>query len=372
MTSRARVARVAAGLASFGLAAAAAAHARGVLLAVGARPDPDAVFRNLPEPSVAQEAAGSEAGAGLSLREAAELLAKALRPSGPARAVPTVRPLFPVAPGDLAATWFGHASVLVEVDGARVLTDPVWSKRCSPSLLVGPARLHPPPLPLEHLPDVDVVLLSHDHYDHLDAPTVRALAQRTEAVFVALLGVGAHLRHWGVPDSRVLERGWWEEAAVGGLVITCAPARHFSGRGLRRNTSLWASWSIAGPRRRVYFGGDSGHTRSFAEIGERIGRHDLTLLPIGAYNDLWREIHMNPEEAVQAHLALAKPAAPMLPIHWATFRLAPHPWAEPVERLQAAQREHAGLRVLYPEPGRRVDVTRPPAAAARWWAQAAR
>ncbi|MGL6236139.1 MAG: MBL fold metallo-hydrolase [Segniliparus sp.] len=373
MTTYARAARLAGGLSSFGLAAAATAHARDVLLAIGPWPEPGKVFENLPEPSVSQaSSAPGDSEARLSLWEAANLLVRQLRPSGPGLAIPTVRPLFPVEPGDLAATWFGHASVLVEVDGRRVLTDPVWSRRCSPSQLVGPARLHPPPLPLEHVPELDVVLLSHDHYDHLDVATIRVLAERTEAVFVTPLGVGAHLRHWGVPADRIVERGWWEEAVVGDLVLTCAPARHFSGRGLRRNTSLWASWSIAGPRHKVYFGGDSGHTRSFAEIGERLGRHDLTLLPIGAYNDLWREIHMNPEEAVQAHLALAKPAAPMLPIHWATFRLAPHPWAEPVERLQEAQRAHAGLRVLYPEPGRRVDATRPHANTVRWWESATR
>jgi L-ascorbate metabolism protein UlaG (beta-lactamase superfamily) len=350
------------------LAAASAAQARAVLFAMGSRPASGQVFQNLPEPPLApvSSASGSPSDA-LSPAQAARLLARQLLSGGPGCGVPTVRPVFPVEPGELAVTWFGHATALVEIDGARVLTDPVWSKRCSPTQFVGPARSHPPPLPLEQLPGLDVVLLSHDHYDHLDVGAVRVLAERSDAVFVVPVGVGAHLRHWGVPNDRILERHWWEEAAVGDLVCTCAPARHFSGRGLKRNTSLWASWSIAGPRHKVYFGGDSGFTRSFAQIGERLGRHDLTLLPIGAYSDLWREIHMNPHEAVRAHLSLAKPNAPMLPIHWATFRLAPHPWAEPVEWLLQEHQRSAGLRVLHPPPGQRVDVQRPPAEMSRWW-----
>nr|WP_007471979.1 MBL fold metallo-hydrolase [Segniliparus rugosus] len=373
---RVNLTRAAGGFSSFGAAAlvgAAAAHARDVLLAMGATPKPGTVYQNVPEPPLsATSFVPGDSASKLAPSQAASIVVKQLRSSGPGMVIPTVRPLFPVEPGDLAVTWFGHASVLVEIDGRRVLTDPVWSKRCSPSQLVGPVRLHPTPLALEHLPRLDVVLLSHDHYDHLDAKTIRVLADRTETQFVVPHGVGAHLRHWGVPSARIAERHWWEEAALGDLVFTCAPARHFSGRGFKRNTSLWASWSIAGPRHKVYFGGDSGFTRSFAEIGERLGLHDLTLLPIGAYNDLWREIHMNPEEAVRAHLAVAKPSAPMLPIHWATFRLAPHPWAEPIERLQKEQREHAGLRVLYPEPGHRVDSTRPPANVVRWWESATR
>ena len=255
----------------------------------------------------------------------------------------------------LAATWLGHATALLEVDGHRLLTDPVWSQRCSPSRSVGPQRLHPPPLPLEALPALDAVIISHDHYDHLDMPTVRALTRSQRAPFVVPLGVGAHLREWGVPDARVIELDWGSSTRVGELTLVCTPARHFSGRFLSRNNTLWASWTILGPHHRAFFGGDSGYTRSYADIGSEHGPFDLTVLPIGAYNKAWPDIHMNPEEAVRAHLDLGRGDATgvMLPIHWATFRLAPHPWSEPAERLVVAAAD-AGVECAIPKPGGRV------------------
>ena len=167
----------------------------------------------------------------------------------------------------LAVSWYGHSSALVEVDGYRVLTDPVWSRRCSPSRRVGPQRMHEVPVPLEALPAVDAVLVSHDHYDHLDIDTIVGLARTQRAPFVVPLGVGAHLRKWGIPEERIVELDWNESHRVGELTLVCTPARHFSGRLLTRNTTLWASWVIAGPRHRAFFGGDTGYTKSFAEIG---------------------------------------------------------------------------------------------------------
>jgi L-ascorbate metabolism protein UlaG (beta-lactamase superfamily) len=263
--------------------------------------------------------------------------------------------------GELDITWLGHATTLIEIDGRYVLTDPVWSERVSPSETIGPARLHPMPIDLDELPQVDAILISHDHYDHLDLPTVRHLLHSQTAPFVVPLGIGAHLLGWGVPPSRIIELDWDGQTTVADLTLTCTESRHFSGRGLRRNTTLWCSWAIAGPRHRVYFGGDTGYTAAFTGIGERYGPFDITVLPIGAYGDQWPDIHLNPEQAVQAHHDLQGDL--FVPIHWASFDLALHSWAEPVQRLLAAGE---GLRIAVPRPGERVvadDAPNPDG----WW-----
>jgi L-ascorbate metabolism protein UlaG (beta-lactamase superfamily) len=275
----------------------------------------------------------------------------------PAAPIPLITPeprAFQAPAGQIAVTWFGHATALLEIDGYRVLTDPVWSDRCSPSDVIGPGRLHPPPVPLEALPALDAIVVSHDHYDHLDIDTILALARSQWAPFVVPLGVGAHLRDWGVPEERIIELDWNEHAQIDQLTLICTPARHFSGRFLNRNVTLWASWSIIGPAHRAYFGGDTGYTRSFTDIGAAHGPFDVTLMPVGAYNKVWPDIHMNPEEAVQAHVDVN--GGLLVPIHWCTFRLAPHPWAEPIERLLAAA-DAAHVRVAVPKPGGRVDPT---------------
>lgn len=283
----------------------------------------------------------------------------------PPEPIPLDTPDFSAELDPLAIVWLGHATALVEIDGYRILTDPVFSDRCSPSDAVGPRRLHPPPVGLSALPALDAIVVSHDHYDHLDIDTVTALARSQRAPFVVPLGVGAHLREWGIPADRVVELDWDEHTTLGDLTVTCTPARHFSGRFLTRNQTLWASWVIAGPTHRVYFGGDSGYTSSFGDIGAGHGPFDVTLLPIGAYNTAWPDVHMNPEEAVRAHLDLnASESGLLVPIHWATFRLAPHPWDEPVERLLTAA-EAAGVTVAVPKPGGRVRPGVP--AAPAWW-----
>lgn len=279
----------------------------------------------------------------------------------PQHPVPLERPTFPPAAGDLAATWLGHASVLIEIDGHRILADPMFSRRASPADFAGPRRLHPVPVMPEDLPPLDAVLISHDHYDHLDRATIAALLRSSAAPFLVPLGVGAHLRAWGVPPARIVELDWGAGQDIGPLRIVCTPARHFSGRLFRRNGTLWASWVIAGRAHRVFFGGDTGYTAAFSEIGRHYGPFDLTVLPIGAYADAWPDIHMTPEEAVRAHRDLG--GAALLPIHWATFDLALHSWAEPIERLLRA----AGAEtVAVPRPGGRFVVTRPPAVE-RWW-----
>ena len=284
----------------------------------------------------------------------------------PAMDIPLITPeprAFEAPAGRIAVSWFGHSTALLEIDGYRVLTDPVWSERCSPSDVIGPGRMHPPPVPLDALPALDAIVISHDHYDHLDIDTIIALARSQWAPFVVPLGVGAHLRDWGIPDERIIELDWNEHAKIDELTLVCTPARHFSGRFLSRNTTLWASWAIIGPAHRAYFGGDTGYTKSFAEIGEEHGPFDVTLMPVGAYNKVWPDIHMNPEDAVQAHIDVN--GGLLVPIHWCTFRLAPHPWAEPIERLLVSAAA-AGVKVAVPKPGERVDPTAV-AESDPWW-----
>ncbi|QLH25108.1 MBL fold metallo-hydrolase [Streptomyces sp. Rer75] len=270
-------------------------------------------------------------------------------------------PVHPTTLADLATppasglrlTWMGHSSVLAEIDGRRVLFDPVWGSRCSPFAAVGPKRLHPVPVPLRELGPVDAVVISHDHYDHLDMPTIRALV-RTGTTFVVPLGVGAHLEHWGVPADRMTELDWHESTDVAGLLLTATPARHFCGRALRNTQhTLWASWVVAGPEHRIFHSGDTGYFPGFAEIGTSYGPFDATMIQIGAYSEFWPDIHMTPEEGMRAHLDLqgGEPSRGiMLPIHWGTFNLAPHPWEEPAEGTVAAARA-AGARVAVPRPG---------------------
>ncbi|MFF8595282.1 MBL fold metallo-hydrolase [Streptomyces sp. NPDC015220] len=257
----------------------------------------------------------------------------------------------PAATG-LRLTWLGHSSVLVEIDGQRVLFDPVWGERCSPFPFAGPARLHPVPLPLAALGPVDVVVISHDHYDHLDMPTIKALAG-TDTVFAVPLGVGAHLEHWGVSAARLRELDWHESTKVGGVTLTATPARHFCGRALRNTQhTLWASWVVEGERHRVHHSGDTGYFDGFKDIGADHGPFDATMIQIGAYSEFWPDIHMTPEEGMRAHLDLqgGAPHGVMLPIHWGTFNLAPHPWAEPGEWTLAAAKA-VGQAVALPVPG---------------------
>ncbi len=280
------------------------------------------------------------------------------KPNNP---IPLRHDTAPTTAADLAVTWYGHASALIEIDGHFVLADPVWGNRVSPSTSVGPKRLHAVPVPLESLPNLSAIVISHDHYDHLDLPTIKTLIQTQQAPFLVPIGVGAHLRQWGVPENRIVELDWSGQHVLEDLTLTCTEARHFSGRGLTRNDTLWASWALAGPVHRVFFGGDTGYTPAFADIGAQYGPFDLTLLPIGAYDERWPDIHLDPEEAVQAHQDLR--GKNLLPIHWATFDLAFHPWAEPVQRLLAAA-EPLRVELLIPQPGPRIQ---PGESAKPWW-----
>jgi L-ascorbate metabolism protein UlaG (beta-lactamase superfamily) len=280
----------------------------------------------------------------------------------PTAPVPLVTPGAASVEG-LHLTWYGHASTLVELDGRRVLFDPVWSKRCSPFQFAGPRRLHPPPVPLDALPQVDAIVISHDHYDHLDLPTVRQLVRTQEAPFLVPIGVGAHLDRWQVPRHRIVELDWDDGVDLAGLRLTATAARHFSGRLFARDRTLWGSWVVESGGRKVFYTGDSGYFDGYGAIGEKYGPFDASLIQIGAYSPAWPDIHMTPEDAVKAHVDLR--AGLLLPVHWATFVLSYHSWSEPVDRLWREAKAF-DVSVAIPRPGERVDVAAPPVVDA-WW-----
>ena len=252
----------------------------------------------------------------------------------------------------LRVTWLGHSSVLVEIDGRRLLLDPVWAERVSPLSFAGPRRFHPPPLPLTDLPPLDAVIISHDHYDHLDRSVIRVLGA-SGVPFITSLGVGGRLEKWDVAPQRITELDWEQSTLVEDLTITATPARHFSGRGvLDTDRTLWASWVIAGPQHRVFFTGDTGYFSGIAQIGEGYGPFDTTLIKIGAYGPTWPDIHLTPEDAVRVHVALRGKV--LVPVHWGTFNLAFHAWNEPPERLLAAARDES-IAVMIPRPGQQLE-----------------
>jgi L-ascorbate metabolism protein UlaG (beta-lactamase superfamily) len=249
----------------------------------------------------------------------------------------------------LRVTWLGHSTVFLEIDGMRVLTDPVFGDRASPFSFAGPKRFHPVPAGLAELPPLDVVLLSHDHYDHLCASTIAALARTAAIPIVTSLGVGAHLESLGVAAERIHELDWGESWDVRGLRFTATPCQHFSGRGLAdRNATLWSSWVLQSDRHKVFFSGDTGITDQFREIGASHGPFDLVLLEIGAFQPGFEIIHLGPENALEVFEMLG--GGTLLPVHWGTFDLALHAWSEPAETLLRLARER-GRRVLTPSLG---------------------
>jgi L-ascorbate metabolism protein UlaG (beta-lactamase superfamily) len=257
----------------------------------------------------------------------------------------------------LRATWLGHSTVLLEIDGLRILTDPVWGDRASPYGFAGPKRFQPVPVAIDTLPPLDAVIVSHDHYDHLDYPSILALAGR-DVPFYTSLGVGAHLESWGIPPERIIELDWWESARLPNaeLTITAAPSQHFSGRGMRdRNHTLWSSFAIRTPRHGVFFSGDTGLTPEYADIRTRLGPFDLVMLEVGAFHPAWGDIHLGPENALEALKLLGGGA--FLPVHWGTFNLAIHAWDDPAETLLelAPKRD---VQLVMPRLGAAVEPAR--------------
>ncbi|MBM7769909.1 L-ascorbate metabolism protein UlaG (beta-lactamase superfamily) [Actinokineospora baliensis] len=350
-------------LTALAVAAAAAWVAWDVPFAIGRRPrgervtrSPqyrDGAFRNQAEPTPVEPGA---------MRNTLRTLIRENAGRKPAGPIPLVGPLAPIDTG-LHITWHGHATSLIELDGSRVLLDPVWSDRVSPSRLVGPRRLHQPPQPIESLPRLDAIVISHDHYDHLDLGAIRTLTRTQEAPFVVPLGIGAHLERWRVPANRIIELDWHESYEIGAVTLTATPAQHFSGRGFKRDGTLWASWVIDGSEKKVFYTGDSGYFAGYREIGAQYGPFDATLVQIGAYAPGWPDIHMTPEEGVASHVDVR--GGLLIPVHWATFSLAPHPWTDPVDRL-LVEADKQGVAVAIPKPGERVDVSAPPKLD-YWW-----
>ncbi|QDG51786.1 hypothetical protein FIV42_13830 [Persicimonas caeni] len=266
----------------------------------------------------------------------------------------TVRPVFSEPPADgLRVTWLGHSTTLVEIDGARILIDSVFADRASPSTLVGPLRFHPLPVDPSELPELDAIIISHDHYDHLDMRAARELAASSNAPFLVPLGVGEHLEVWDIPADRIREFDWWDETQIGPVTIAATPSRHFSGRGLlNRFSTLWASWTFVGPEHRVFFSGDTGLFDGFADIADKYGPFDIAMYEIGAFNTNWGQIHLGPEGALDAFEMMD--AKLVVPIHWGTFDLGLHGWKDPI-RTFATLADERGHRWAAPMPGGAIE-----------------
>jgi len=257
----------------------------------------------------------------------------------------------------------GHSTILLKLRGEFWLTDPVFSDRASPLQWMGPKRFHQPPISIAELPPIKGVILSHDHYDHLDHGAILQLAGKASH-FVAPLGVGDTLIGWGVPAEKVQQLDWWQGTWVDGLHLVATPAQHFSGRGLNDgNRTLWASWVILDGDLRLFFSGDSGYFDGFKEIGERYGPFDLTMIETGAYDQEWPDVHMQPEQTLQAHLDLR--GKRLLPVHNGTFDLAMHGWQDPFEHIVALT-EQQGVPISTPQMGELLNLAEP-RAGRHWW-----
>ena len=257
----------------------------------------------------------------------------------------------------------GHSTLLLKLNDAFFLTDPVFSERASPVQWAGPKRFHQPPISIDDLPPIKAVILTHDHYDHLDHAAVLQLAAKTEQ-FVTPLGVGDTLVEWGVPKDKVRQFDWWQGTTIGGVKLVATPSQHFSGRGLfDGNQTLWASWVIEAPDVRVFFSGDSGYFDGFKQIGDKYGPFDVTMIETGAYDKLWPDVHMQPEQTLQAHLDLR--GKWLMPVHNGTFDLGLHAWHEPFDRI-AGLAAKQGVNLSTPQMGAALDLAQP-TKGDKWW-----
>tara|TARA_B100000929_G_scaffold265604_1_gene232779 strand:- start:78 stop:1214 length:1137 start_codon:yes stop_codon:yes gene_type:complete len=261
--------------------------------------------------------------------------------------------------------WYGHSAFLLQIEGKNILIDPMLGKVAAPHPWLGSNRFNAEfPLAIEKLPQIDAVLFSHDHYDHLDYESVLKLKDKTRHFFVPL-GVGAHLKAWGVPSNKITEMDWWQETQFESLKLVCTPAQHFSGRKLNNGQStLWSSWIIQSKNENIYFSGDSGYAPHFSEIGNKYGPFDIALMECGQYNEQWADIHMMPEETAQAGVDLK--ADKIMPIHWAGFQLALHSWKDPAERVTKKAKE-LDLEVITPRIGQEIIINNPTNPYSEWW-----
>ena len=262
-------------------------------------------------------------------------------------------------------TWFGHSSVMLEIDEKKVLIDPMFTDYASPIKGYVVKKRYQPgtPMDLEDLPNVDLVLISHDHYDHLDYETITKLNEKVEKFFVPL-GVGSHLLEWGINKDKITEFAWWDELEFKDLKLAFTPTRHFSGRGLtNRDSTLWGSWVIKGEKGSIFFSGDSGYSKYFKQIGDKYGPFDFTMIECGQYHEDWASIHMLPEQSVQAHVDLKGKV--MMPIHWSSFTLSLHEWNEPVIRA-SVEAEKLGVKLITPKMGESV-VLKDEYEISNWW-----
>ncbi len=270
------------------------------------------------------------------------------------------------SPDVMRLTWLGHSAIMLEAEGKKILIDPMLGQHAGPLSVLSPARFSTTlPIDIDAMPFIDVVVISHDHYDHLDYGSIRKLKDKTGRFYVPL-GVGAHLKSWGVDPKAITELDWWQEVKFDEFVFVCAPARHFSGRGLNGNKSLWSSWVIRTPSQQYYFSGDSGYGPHFAEIGKRFGPMDFVMMECGQYNDLWSAIHMMPEQTVQATRDVGGKV--LMPIHWGAFALAMHTWNDPVVRV-TAEANRTGVPVVTPKIGEMLNLNSLNVSPVRWWEQ---
>lgn len=302
----------------------------------------------------------------LSFFKSVSLFKKVILDQGrsPTAKLPEVRPNFTnfLAPSEtMKFIWFGHSTFLLNVDGHLILVDPVFHNASPLPFLV--KRFQAPVVTLDELPSVETILISHDHYDHLDQKAIEYYVPRTNTRFIVPKGVGNHLRDWGIDDSRITELAWHESITSNDIKFTAAPAQHFSGRGLfDRNETLWASWIIQGNMDKIYYSGDSGYGPHFQEIGNKYGPFDYAFIENGQYNKLWPDVHMQPEESIQALIDLN--AHTMIPVHWGMFDLSLHHWTEPIARTYAIARNWT-VPLLTPRIGEIVDWNNRPSSA--WW-----
>lgn len=283
-------------------------------------------------------------------------------PSGVIPVLSLTREQLLAAPNDTVFR-LGHSTMLIKLGGAFYLTDPVFSERASPVQWFGPTRFHQPPISIEDLPQIEAIILSHDHFDHLDYAAVLALAAKTSH-FITPLGVGERLIGWGVPAAKVRQLDWWQSTQVKDVQLVATPAQHFSGRSLNdRDATLWASWVIQHADLKLFFSGDSGYFDGFKKIGARFGPFDLAMIETGAYDAMWPDVHMQPEQTLQAFIDLK--GKTLMPVHNGTFDLGLHRWQEPLDRIYALAKAN-GVAITTPQMGEQLDMRRPQPTLA-WW-----